>query len=448
MFCWKCGCENYESSKFCGACGASLQIKGMGDIKNASNENRGVFCWKCGNTNSTDSKFCSTCGANLQNVDQDLVEQRGINLQPAKEVRQPQMDLEREQENKDKKISEVNIQHGGRFFQIVGLVFAGLYLLKAIITIPNVLEAVGDVWGRGHIFVSFGNLLVVILMTLSSAIFAFMLGLFSMRHTRENEEMLYLGVALTAGLRVVVATINMIWNAIYYFIVRHERIYRLSVGNIIKPWFKTFFFVIFIIGVLFILFLLIGRKPFAGKSLDELKQMMKELPVFLQKETEQFFSDFVEGKQNTSQVVYQRRLKTNRGLFVFIILSILTCGIYQYIFYYEIAKDINEICEEDGEHTAGLLKLILFSILTCGIYWIFWLYQFADRLANNAPRYGVEITENGTTVLLWLLLGFCCCGIGLLVALYIIIRNLNRLAKAYNEKNTAQIVTDVTENIQ
>lgn len=60
----------------------------------------------------------------------------------------------------------------------------------------------------------------------------------------------------------------------------------------------------------------------------------------------------------------------------------------------------------------------------------------------------MEITENGTTVLLWLLLGFCCCGIGLLVALYIIIRNLNRLAKAYNEKNTAQIVTDVTENIQ
>ncbi len=119
---------------------------------------------------------------------------------------------------------------------------------------------------------------------------------------------------------------------------------------------------------------------------------------------------------------------------MYILLNFVTCGIYSFYFIYDIAKDINEICREDGKQTRGLLAYIGFSIITCGIYGIVWEYGFAQRLYDNAPRYGRQFSETGVTVILWVLLGSCLCGIGPFVAMYIMIKNLNELAKAYNER--------------
>ena len=106
----------------------------------------------------------------------------------------------------------------------------------------------------------------------------------------------------------------------------------------------------------------------------------------------------------------------------------------QLLFIYKMAHDVNIACEGDGEQTAGLVAFILLSIITCGIYSWVWYYKLGNRLAANAPRYGLSFQENGTTVLLWLVFGALLCGIGPFIAMNILIKNSNRICNAYNRK--------------
>ena len=128
------------------------------------------------------------------------------------------------------------------------------------------------------------------------------------------------------------------------------------------------------------------------------------------------------------------KISTNRSLLKYILLSLITFGIYGLYFFYKLAKDVNVICNGDGRKTKGLIAFILLSIITCGIYSFIWYYGLGNRLAANAPRYGISFTENGTTVLMWQLFGALICGIGPFIAMHIIIKNTNALATAYNAK--------------
>lgn len=125
-------------------------------------------------------------------------------------------------------------------------------------------------------------------------------------------------------------------------------------------------------------------------------------------------------------------ISTNRSLGKYIIFSIITCGIYSYWFIYKLAQDVNILCSEDGKNTGGIVKFILLSIITCGIYAWFWYYNIGNRLAENAPRYNLNFSENGTSVLMWMIFGVFLCGIGPFVAMHILIKNTNALAFAYN----------------
>ncbi len=129
------------------------------------------------------------------------------------------------------------------------------------------------------------------------------------------------------------------------------------------------------------------------------------------------------------------RLKDDRGLVSYILLSLITCGIYSYYFIYKMAHDVNIACDGDGESTSGLVAFILLSLITCGIYAMFWDYKLGNRLADNAPRYGMNFQENGTTVLMWYLFGIVLCGIGPYIAMHILIKNSNKICAAYNRQH-------------
>ena len=120
---------------------------------------------------------------------------------------------------------------------------------------------------------------------------------------------------------------------------------------------------------------------------------------------------------------------------MYIVLTIVTCGIYSFFFIYKLAEDVNTACNGDGEETAGLVKYMLLSIITCGIYSLIWLYKLGNRLSANSYRYGLSIQENGTTILMWYVLGSFLCGIGPLVAWHILIKNINAICSAYNRAN-------------
>lgn len=127
------------------------------------------------------------------------------------------------------------------------------------------------------------------------------------------------------------------------------------------------------------------------------------------------------------------RLETNRSLVIYILLSLITCGIYSFFFIYSMARDVNAACEGDGQKTRGLVQYILLSIITCGIYPLIWEYSIGNRLAENSRRYGMGFQENGTTILLWHLFGAMLCGIGPFIAMNILIKNTNRICDAYNQ---------------
>lgn len=127
-------------------------------------------------------------------------------------------------------------------------------------------------------------------------------------------------------------------------------------------------------------------------------------------------------------------VKTDYSLVMYILLSIVTCGIYAYYIIYKMAQDVNQMCAEDGDSVGGLGMYILLSIVTCGFYSFYWLYKIQNRLQANGPRYGVPIQENGTTVLVWLILGSLLCGIGSFVAFHIVFKSANAVGAAYNAR--------------
>lgn len=115
-----------------------------------------------------------------------------------------------------------------------------------------------------------------------------------------------------------------------------------------------------------------------------------------------------------------------------LLLSIVTCGIYMFYFLYVTTQDMNTMVGNDGHNTEPT-TVILLSIVTCGLYSWYWYYDQGNRMKALCDRNGIPCQENGTTYLLWLLLGSLICGIGGWVAIYLFIKNFNNLAAAYNQ---------------
>ena len=176
-----------------------------------------------------------------------------------------------------------------------------------------------------------------------------------------------------------------------------------------------------------------------------------------------------------------RLLKTDRSLLIFLLLNFITCGIYTFFFIHSIANDVNEACRNDSEKTpgAGIFILLWFigiilgsfiglfnqvdvqrtiyeaqggnvayivstysrsaipalivSIIT-GIYPLYWRYKLGNKLQRNGERYGLFIPENGSSVLIWDLIGIICCCFCSWYALYIVIKNSNAVCMAYNNR--------------
>lgn len=139
-------------------------------------------------------------------------------------------------------------------------------------------------------------------------------------------------------------------------------------------------------------------------------------------------------QQSASAPMGYGPIKADRSLIGWLLLSLVTCGIYSFYFLYCLARDVNTLCQDDGDYTPGLAEFILLSFVTCGFYAYYWYYKIGNRLQANAPRYGLVFQENGTTVLLWQIFGALLCGLGPIFAMNIIINNTNAMATAYNTR--------------
>ena len=127
------------------------------------------------------------------------------------------------------------------------------------------------------------------------------------------------------------------------------------------------------------------------------------------------------------------QLKTNRSILKFILLSIITLGIYSIVYFCGISNDINVMANRyDGKKTMHY-ALILFLVgpFTLEIAHIVWFHKISNRIGNELNRRGIPYSISAGTFWLWAVLGSF-----ILVGPFIYIHKLsvacNKLAEHYN----------------
>ena len=119
-----------------------------------------------------------------------------------------------------------------------------------------------------------------------------------------------------------------------------------------------------------------------------------------------------------------------RSFIAYIFLSMITFGIYSIVFWTKLSKEVNTLCEGDGKKTMKYIYCYLLNIVTFGIFGFVWKYKLAERMRANAARYNLSFSESGAlVVVLALLTG------PFLLAKFVLVKNFNALAVAYNEYN-------------
>ena len=114
-----------------------------------------------------------------------------------------------------------------------------------------------------------------------------------------------------------------------------------------------------------------------------------------------------------------------------------TAMIYKFYFYYQLSLDINAVCEGDGVETKSYLYVYALSAATFGIYGKYWIYKMGQRLQANAPRYGFKMVIGGKE---FLVLDLFSAG---WISAWEFVRNMNRIAKVYNQTGLAEVVGGV-----
>lgn len=130
------------------------------------------------------------------------------------------------------------------------------------------------------------------------------------------------------------------------------------------------------------------------------------------------------------QPVSGKKTIPRRSFGLYLLLCLVTCGLYHFWFLSQWAKDVNTICAEDGERTLPVWEMLALGIPTLGVYPLLWQAWLLDRMYNNAPRYGADVRGDGESFFLWVMLLPLA---GPLVAMGLAVRDMNRLAAAYEE---------------
>ena len=104
----------------------------------------------------------------------------------------------------------------------------------------------------------------------------------------------------------------------------------------------------------------------------------------------------VEGFNPTKPVA---QLKTNRGLVKFILLSLITFGIYGLVVMSSVSSDINTIATRyDGKKTMHFCLLsFIFSWLTCGIAVFVCYHKISARIGKELTRRGISYNFGADT---------------------------------------------------
>lgn len=108
-------------------------------------------------------------------------------------------------------------------------------------------------------------------------------------------------------------------------------------------------------------------------------------------------------EQDNVQTVPVAQLKTNKGLLKFVLLSIITFGIYGIVVFSSISENINQIASKyDGKKTMHFCLLIfLVAPITLGIAYLVWCHRLSARIGNELRRRNIAYRFGASTFWLW-----------------------------------------------
>lgn len=112
-----------------------------------------------------------------------------------------------------------------------------------------------------------------------------------------------------------------------------------------------------------------------------------------------------------------------KNLALYIVLSIVTCGIFALVWVFKLSEDIKILANENDKMSGGMV--VLLSIVTCGIYTLVWYYQSGKSISNaKAMR---NMGSDSSLEIIYLLLGIF--GLGI-VSLALMQNEINNMIDA------------------
>ena len=108
-----------------------------------------------------------------------------------------------------------------------------------------------------------------------------------------------------------------------------------------------------------------------------------------------------------------------RNIIVYLLLTLVTCGIFGIYWLIIMLKDIATTSGED----INPWMVILLTIITCGIYGIYYSYMMGKYMVKAGENYNVKIEDNSILYLVLTIFGFG-------IVTYCLVQNdLNTIAK-------------------
>lgn len=128
-------------------------------------------------------------------------------------------------------------------------------------------------------------------------------------------------------------------------------------------------------------------------------------------------------------------LRTNRGMVKFVLLSIITLGIYGLVVMSHISEEINQVASSrDGKHTMHYcLVFFIFSWLTLGIVPLVWNHRICNRMGDELAARNIPYNISAGTFWGWDFFGTLIL-VGPFIFLHKFFKSMNLINEDYNKK--------------
>lgn len=126
------------------------------------------------------------------------------------------------------------------------------------------------------------------------------------------------------------------------------------------------------------------------------------------------------------------QLQTDRSLLKFILLSLITFGIYGIVTYSKLVTDLNIAASRyDGKRTMPYMAMCALAPITFGILPLVWCHNLANRVGAEVHRRGYDYSFSAMDFWLWNVLGALIL-VGPFIYCHKLLKSMNMINESFN----------------